>query len=64
VCRRRIQQHLHGHRGRSGDPLYSSRRTLHTGHELLTDRQSARIRALFTDDRHAAMEATWSSTSA
>ena len=27
-CRRRIQQIIHGHRGRRGDPLYSARRTL------------------------------------
>ena len=26
-CRRRVQQDLHGHRGRAGDPLYASRRT-------------------------------------
>ncbi len=30
-CRRRVQQHTHGHRGRRDDPLYSARRTLHTG---------------------------------
>ena len=30
-CRRRVQQATCGHRGRKGDPLYSSRRTLHTG---------------------------------
>ena len=30
-CRRRVQQDLHGHRGRAGDPLYAARRTLHTG---------------------------------
>jgi len=30
-CRRRVQQNLHGHRGRTGDPLFSSRRMLHTG---------------------------------
>ena len=59
VCRRRIQLLLHGHRGRSGDPLYSCRRTLHTGAGLLTDRQVERIEALFGDDRHAAVEATW-----
>ncbi len=35
-CRRRVQQDTHGHRGRSGDPLYSARRTLHTGADLLT----------------------------
>ena len=37
-CRRRVQQNLHGHRGRSGDPLFSSRRMLHTGTDLLTDK--------------------------
>jgi transposase len=30
-CRRRIQQIIHGHRGRKDDPLYRARRTLHTG---------------------------------
>ena len=30
-CRRRVQQDLHGHRGRTSDPLYRARRTLHTG---------------------------------
>ena len=58
-CRRRIQQHLHGHRGRTGDPLYSARRTLHTGTSLLTDKQKARLDALFADDAHAAVEVTW-----
>jgi transposase len=42
-CRRRIQQNLHGHRGRSGDPLFSSRRMLHTGTDLLTDKQHLRL---------------------
>jgi transposase len=59
VCRRRVQQDLHGHRGRAGDQLYSCRRTLHTGAGLLTDRQTARINALFAEERHAAVEATW-----
>ena len=36
-CRRRIQQAIHGHRGHKGDPLYSARRTLHTGADLLTE---------------------------
>src|SRR5690606_21089049 len=47
LCRRRIQLQRHGRRGRSGDPLYSCRRTLHTGAGLLTDRQAERIEALF-----------------
>ena len=58
-CRRRVQQDLHGHRGRSGDPLYGARRTLHTGLDLLTDRQTARLSALFARDEHVQVEATW-----
>ncbi|NCT92776.1 ISL3 family transposase [Cellulomonas sp. APG4] len=58
-CRRRVQQDLHGHRGRAGDPLYRARRTLHTGADLLTDRQRTRIEALFASEEHAAVEATW-----
>lgn len=58
-CRRRIQQDLHGHRGRAGDPLYSARRTLHTGTSLLTDKQKTRLDALFADDQHVAVEVTW-----
>ena len=58
-CRRRVQQDLHGHRGRTGDPLYRGRRTLHTGIDLLTDRQRARIEALFAGDEHVEVEATW-----
>ena len=58
-CRRRVQQQLHGHRGRTGDPLYGARRTLHTGVDLLTDRQHARLDALFGADVHVQVEATW-----
>jgi transposase len=57
--RRRIQQAIHGHRGRAGDPLYTARRTLHTGRKLLTDRQQARLDALFADEDHLAVEVTW-----
>ncbi len=59
VCRRRVQQQLHGHRGRSGDPLYRARRTLHTGTDLLTEKQRVRIEALFATDEHVDIEATW-----
>ena len=58
-CRRRVQQQLHGHRGRAGDPLYRARRTLHTGADLLTERQAGRLGALFAADGHAEVEATW-----
>jgi transposase len=58
-CRRRVQQDLHGHRGRRGDPLYSARRTLHTGADLLTDKQADRLTALFAADNHVEVEATW-----
>ena len=58
-CRRRIQQTVHGHRGRAGDPLYRARRTLHTGADLLTEKQTARLTALFAADEHVQVEATW-----
>jgi len=58
-CRRRVQQELHGHRGRKDDPLYRARRTLHTGADLLTDKQKARIQALFATEAHVEVEATW-----
>ncbi len=58
-CRRRVQQTIHGHRGMKGDPLYSARRTLHTGAELLTEKQTSRLRALFAVDEHVEVEATW-----
>ena len=58
-CRRRVQQAIHGHRGRKGDPLYGARRTLATGADLLTDKQKDRLAALFADDAHVEVEATW-----
>jgi len=58
-CRRRVQQDLHGHRGRTGDPLYAARRTLHTGDDLLTDKQKDRLEALFEVEEHVEVEATW-----
>ena len=59
TCRRRVQQSIHGHRGRKSDPLYRARRTLHTGADLLTDTQAERLTALFTPDEHVQVEATW-----
>jgi transposase len=62
-CRRRVQQRTHGHRGRAKDPLYRARRTLTTGADLLTDKQTERLTRLFaTDihgDAHVEVEATW-----
>jgi transposase len=58
ACRRRVQQDLHGHRGRKGDPLYAARRTLHTGDGLLTDKQKDRLAALFAVEEHVEVEAT------
>lgn len=40
------------------EPLYKARRTLHTGVSLLTDRQKARIGAVFTIVQHVPVEAT------
>lgn len=58
-CRRRIQQATCGHRGRAGDPLYKARRILHTGADLLTEKQQTRLEGLFAPDAHVEVEATW-----
>jgi transposase len=57
--RRRVQQDTLGHRGRRGDPLYSARRTLLTGIDLLTDKQAQRLEDLFADDAHVQVQAAW-----
>lgn len=58
-ARQRVQQDTLGHRGHAGDPLYGVRRALHTGQPMLTDRQRARIEAVFAVDEHVEVEATW-----
>ncbi|CEH07712.1 Transposase [Propionibacterium freudenreichii] len=58
-CRQRVQQDTTGHRGRSGDPLYGVRKTLHTGMDLLTDKQRTRLEGVFAQDAHVGVEATW-----
>ncbi len=58
-CRRRTQRDTFGRRGRKDDPLYKARRTLHTGAGLLTEKQQARLEALFANEQHAEVEATW-----
>jgi transposase len=58
--RRRVQQEIHGHRGRKGDPLYGIRLILRCGVEKLTDRQRARLqRAIVTDERHDEVWLAW-----
>ena len=57
--RQRVQQETLGHRGMAGDPLYRVRRTLHTGASLLTDKQHARLHAVFAVEEHVEVEATW-----
>ncbi|WP_024476394.1 ISL3 family transposase [Arthrobacter sp. CAL618] len=58
-CRQRVQQATLGHRGRSGDPLYRARRTLHTGADLLTEKQQDRLNTVFAIEEHVEVEATW-----
>jgi transposase len=50
-CRRRVHNSIHRHRGRKNDPLYRARRTLHTGADLLTDRQRERLKTLLRGRR-------------
>ena len=58
-CRQRVHQETTGHRGRAGDPLFNSWATLHAGDDILTDKQRERLVGLFTDPKHAEVEATW-----
>ena len=37
----------------------TSRRTLHTGDDLLTEKQRTRLVSLFAEDAHVEVEATW-----
>ena len=58
--RRRVQQEIHGHRGRKDDPLYGIRMILRCGQEKLTDRQRARLdRAIAADERHDEVLVAW-----
>lgn len=58
--RRRVQQEIHGHRGRKNDPLYGIRTILRCGQEKLTDRQCARLdRAIAADQRHDEILVAW-----
>lgn len=59
-CRRRVQQDIHGHRGRKGDPLYGIRLILRCGQERLTDKQKARLdKAIAADERHDEISVAW-----
>jgi transposase len=58
--RRRVQQEIHGHRGRKDDPLYGIRMILRCGQERLTDKQRARLeRAIWADERHDEVYVAW-----
>jgi transposase len=57
--RRRVQQRIHGHRGRRDDPLYRIRNLLRAGEENLTDTQRARLDAVFADERHLEVEVAY-----
>ncbi|AOG27549.1 ISL3 family transposase [Cutibacterium avidum] len=60
ATRQRVQQEVHGHRGRKHDALYQARRLLHTGLDLLRPRQIERLEDLFACDDHVGVEVTWS----
>jgi transposase len=58
--RRRVQQTIHGHRGRGDDPLYRIRNLLRCAEERLTDRQQARLAAAVeADERHLEVFVAW-----
>ncbi len=59
-CRRRLQQEIHGHRGRKGDPPYGIRLILRCGRERLTDKQKTRFdKAINADERHDEVHVAW-----
>jgi len=58
--RRRVQQEIHGHRGRKNDPLYRIRNILHASGDRLTPRQQARLDTAFAaDERHVEVEVAY-----
>ena len=58
--RRRVQQTIHGHRGRKDDPLYRIRNLLRCAEERLTERQQARLAAAIeADERHLEVFVAW-----
>ena len=60
ACRQRLQQHIHGHRGRKKDLLYQGRRTLLTRRSLLNKRGTDRLERLWAEhDDHIALEVTY-----
>jgi Transposase len=55
-----VQQEIHGHQGRKGDPLYRIRNILRAGEENLTDRQRHCLETAFAaDERHVEVELAW-----
>ena len=59
-ARRRVQQTIHGHRGRRDDPLYKIRNVLRCAEERLTERQQARLAAVVeADERHLEVFVAW-----
>jgi len=59
TTRQRVQQELHGHRGRKGEPLYMARQTLLTGEGLLTEKNQDRLADLFAEPAHEPVQTTW-----
>ena len=60
---RRVQQDIHGHRGRRDDPLYRIRNLLRAGKEHLTNRHKTRLETAFTiNNRHVEVEVAWHCT--
>ncbi|WP_344068110.1 ISL3 family transposase, partial [Nostocoides vanveenii] len=58
--RRRVQQTIHGHRGRKNDPLYGIRTILRCAAERLPDKQTQRLAtAIAADERHDEVHIAW-----
>lgn len=58
-CRRHVQREIHRRRGRKKDRIYAARRPLNASVGFLKAKEDRRLTALFADDAHVQVEATW-----
>ncbi|WP_431978313.1 transposase [Propionibacterium freudenreichii] len=58
-CRQRVQQDTTDIEAGPGTPCTGCARPLHTGMDLLTDKQRTRLEGVFAQDAHVGVEATW-----
>ena len=58
-CRRHVQREIHRRRRCKKDRIYAAGRPLNASVGFLKAKEDRRLTALFTDDAHVQVEATW-----